>query len=263
MNLKRVIATSLIALAAAPAAASAKDFPPPPKLPKGVELERVKTQRGPFSANLPVTELSEHRPVESEMFRTRGSYAGSKDVLAQWVNYVYADNIPALGGTYRAPTYYGEVPDGTATGCSGGPLRRNAMYCSTNNAIMFTRSYLRPAYNRYGDGAFAGVLAHEWGHGAQYWLGYGNRGQFQWTIYSEGFADCMSGGFMARMFNDGNLDAGDLQELLRWRGRMGITSNDPHTHGSDRWRQDAVMYGYNNGMRGCAQWGYQLYSGRG
>jgi hypothetical protein len=265
MTLRRTITivASLTALVLTPAAADAKSFPEPPALPKGVKLERVKVQSGPFSSQLAPVRLSPDRPAESELFGAKGTYDGSKDILAQWVNYIYADAIPALGGTYSPPVYYGEVPDGSATGCRG-TITRNAVYCPTNNAIMYTRSFMRGVFNRYGDAAFTAILAHEWGHGAQQWLGFGNYGKFRYTIYSEGFADCMSGGFMARMYNDGHLDGigrGDLPEYLAYRAQSGSPTNDLNGHGTGKWRTDLVRYGWTNGMSGCAQWGYQLTQG--
>lgn len=198
----------------------------------------------------------------AKLFGFQGTYATKRTPLLQWINYTYAQVIPGLGGTFRAPAVY-EVAHGASTpnGCGAA---YNGIYCGGVNTIGFSSLYAQNAFNNIGDSAFAGLMAHEFGHGAQQWLNI-NGGLMQYTHYSEGFADCMAGGWLAQMYNWGRVDnvgRGDWREYLDVLTNLSSDTTTLHNHGRPEWRHAAATYGWNYGMRGCATWGRQLAASR-
>ena len=196
-----------------------------------------------------------------KIFGFQGDYTSKKGPLVQWINYTYATIIPRLGGTFSAPAVY-ETRHGGATPQGCGPTY-NGIYCPTVNTIGFSGFYGQAAFDNIGDAAFAGLLAHEFGHGAQQWLRL-NGGLMRWLHYSEGFADCMAGGWLAQMYNWGYVDSfgrGDWREYLDVLENLSDRETRLDNHGAKEWRHAAATYGWNYGMRGCANWGAQLIRG--
>jgi predicted metalloprotease len=204
--------------------------------------------------------LSADRPVTPELFGQVNTYASSRNLLIQWVNYTFASHFPA---SFREPGVY-EVRD-AAVVC--GTRVYNAVYCPSRNLIAYSRKYAKYLYARIGDAGFAALIAHEYGHGVQQWLGY-RSGRFRYELTGESFADCMAGGFMAQMSNWGYVDSlgyGDYREMLAAFRALSdrYTSTDGSGHGDAAWRTAKVNYGWSNGTRGCAEWGHQLNLGQG
>lgn len=238
-------------------------FPAVPKPKVNGPLERTAVAPGAVNrTSTPAgTKVKVHRgapTVSPKMFGTIGTYAGKRNLMVQWVNYIYARNIPTIGGTYRAPAVY-ELPAGSYFGCSGGFSA--AAYCPATNIVAIEAAFMQPVFTRFGDSAVATAIAHEFGHGAERWLGFSNRGKFRYTLYGEGFADCMAGGFMASMYNLGRLDnlgRGDGQEMLDLMALVANATTTLDNHGNVAWRQALARYGWTYGMAGCAAWGRQL-----
>lgn len=204
-------------------------------------------------------ELSTDRPVTPEMFGQANTYASSRGVLVQWVNYTYAEVFPDY---FLQPTVY-EVRD-ASTYCGGQVY--NALYCKKWNTIAYSKKYAKFLFNRIGDAGFAALIAHEYGHGAAAWFNYTGWGYFRNEITGEGFADCMAGGFMVQMYNWGHLDNlgfGDWNETVRTFNALAdrVTATDGSGHGDAAWRSDKLSYGWTNGMNGCAQLGGQWAQG--
>lgn len=215
--------------------------------------------------------LTGARPTlrQARLFGYTGTYDQKRFILANWVNYVYRVASPSFGATFRQPVVR-EVADGTvvSTPCGAKAIRWNAEYCGgpavATPTMTWTVPFLRYYFDRFGDGGAAAILAHEYGHGAMHNLGLTGRGLFRYTLYSEGFADCMAGAWMywmyANHYTDG-LGQGDGNEMI---GTMrdiadGVTSLAGH--GDAGWRQALTMYGWNNGFVGCANWGRQIARG--
>ncbi len=238
-----------------------------PRLARNRGLERVRTLKpvtpGPAAdAQQLLTAGATASPAAERLFGFHGSYATKRWPLVQWINYTYATVIPKLGGTFRAPAVY-EVPHGGSTpnGCGAA---YNGIYCGAVNTIGFSALYAQNAFDTIGDSAFAGLMAHEFGHGAQQWLGL-NGGLMRYTHYSEGFADCMAGGWLAQMYNSGYVDSvgrGDWREYLDVLTHLSDATTTLDNHGRPEWRHAAASYGWNYGMRGCASWGRQLVNSR-
>lgn len=238
-------------------------LPQGPRLTRTRGLERAHTVKpvapGPAAdSQLLLSAGAQASPEAARLFGFHGTYATKRTPLVQWINYTYATVIPGLGGTFRAPAVY-EVAHGgrTPNGCGA---TYNGIYCPSVNTIGFSSLYAQNAFNTIGDSAFAGLIAHEFGHGAQQWLNL-NGGLMRYTHYSEGFADCMAGGWLAQMYNWGRVDSvgrGDWREYLDVLTTLSDTTTTLHNHGRPEWRHAAATYGWNYGMRGCASWGRQL-----
>ena len=120
---------------------------------------------------------------------------------------------------------------------------------------------MQNVFNTHGDAAFAGVIAHEYGHGVMHWSGFAGRGQFRYQLMREGFADCMAGAWVSYMYNSGHTDGigrGDGIEVVDSLAAVGAASTRWDNHGDARWRSSAATYGWNVGFRGCLAWGRQI-----
>jgi hypothetical protein len=237
-------------------------IPNGPRLATTKGLDKVRAPRiaapGPSAASELLASNGSPALSAGKLFGFEGTYATKRTPLIQWINYTYSRVIPNLGGTFRAPDVY-EVAHGgyTPNGCGSA---YNGIYCGGVNTIGFSSLYAQNSFNNIGDSAFAGLLAHEFGHGAQQWLGL-NGGDMRYTHYSEGFADCMAGGWLAQMYNWGYVDSvgrGDWREYLDVLTALSDTTTTMYNHGRPEWRHAAATYGWNYGMRGCAAWGRQL-----
>jgi hypothetical protein len=193
---------------------------------------------------------------DGKLFGYEGTYDGKKWPILNWVNYVFSQSVPALGGTFRQPAV-GEVPPGGVTLAGCGPITMNAMYCPRLNAVGWSSDFGQLLFNRHGDTAFATYMAHEYGHGAQAWMNlYG--GWMNYTLYAEGFADCMAGGWLYQMYARGYTDTvgrGDLVEIVDALVLGSDPASELGNHGDARWRVGMATYGWTYGMQGCRDWG--------
>jgi hypothetical protein len=237
-------------------------LPKGPRLSSTRGLEKVRSPHavapGPASGAELLAANAGPAHSAAKLFGFHGTYASKRTPIVQWINYTYSRVIPNLGGTFIAPAVY-EVAHGghTPNGCGA---TYNGIYCGGLNTIGFSSLYAQSAFNNIGDSAFAGLLAHEFGHGAQQWLRL-NDGLMRYVHYSEGFADCMAGGWLAQMYNWGYVDSvgrGDWREYLDVLTQLSDTTTTLDNHGRPEWRHAAATYGWNYGMRGCAAWGRQL-----
>jgi hypothetical protein len=199
--------------------------------------------------------------ANGKLFGFAGTYDGKKWGILNWVNYVYSLTIPQLGGAFRQPAV-AEVPPGGTTPAGCGPISNNATYCFGPNAVGWSTDFGHMFFDGYGDAAFAAYMAHEYGHGAQNWFGF-FKGWFRYTLYSEGFADCMAGGWLYWMHAHGYTDSvgrGDTQEIVDGLVRGSDTTRDLGGHGDAQWRVGMASYGWNYGMQGCRNWGRYVNS---
>lgn len=118
-------------------------------------------------------------------------------------------------------------------------------YCPTDSSLALDWTDLWGAMTRFGDGAVAFWLAHEFAHHAQTVSRADDAGPPSYELE----ADCMAGVFfnyevVARRY----LDHWDAVEAWYQLNALG---NDP-THGTGQQRAAAFAYGYNNGTwRAC------------
>jgi hypothetical protein len=127
---------------------------------------------------------------------TGGSKPAGSDLDRLWAD-VFA-NVKIQGAApytppdavlgYRA----GEIPDTVCAASAGAAyVRNNAKYCPADRRIVYDEDWLREVASRNGDLTALAILAHEWGHHVQAFLG----GKPE-SIRSELQADCLAGMYL-------------------------------------------------------------------
>ena len=130
----------------------------------------------------------------------------------------------------------------------GGPPQGTPIRTDTQTAFDDER------YNQTLEGivAAAHVLAHEFGHAIQ----ARSPQQERLTVLSELQADCFAGAWAAHVEEQGQLEAGDLDEatfaVLGARDVPGTPFTDPRAHGTGFERTRAFSSGYGDGPQACA-----------
>lgn len=197
-----------------------------------------------------------------------GDYGQRSRSLVAYVQGYFERQVPLAGGRFRPPTFFPDVPDGSRPfRCTGGGVD-NLAYCPVDNSVSWAVGYSNRIWTDIGDNSWLTPLAHEFGHGAEGWLGYANRGLFDYTIYKENFADCMAGAWAQAMFAAGLFDTvgrGDTQEISDFFQQFSVPGDvtwRPGSHGDFEFRMSAVAYGWNLGFGGCIDYGNYLSTHR-
>jgi hypothetical protein len=225
--------------------------------PKGAKRVRVETASA-------AAKRGGSGVARASVFGSEGAFDTKRMKVMGYIAYYFSSLVPKAGGTYRAPAMY-EFTDssGNLPGCIGG--MGNGAYCSRSNTVGWLRSWALGLWTRSGDNAWATPMAHEFGHGAQRWLGFEERGQFQHTLYREGFADCMAGAWYQWMHSSGFADTigrGDGNEFFDFFKGGSNETRSLGNHGDFSWRYGAAIYGWNTGFLGCKNWGGTISLGR-
>lgn len=183
--------------------------------------------------------------------------------LYQDLDTFWAQVFSDWGTEYRSPVDMIGVRDaGTETGC--GVLDDIeaifAHYCTRDETIYFNPEMRDMINDRIGDAAWEMVMAHEWAHHVQNISGkyvtkspelFGGN----YTIEHELQADCLAGAFMQDAIVRETFESGDLDvmyQMLELGGDAAGTSWDDITaHGTSDQRRQALMTGYDDGLRGC------------
>ncbi|MEJ7583228.1 MAG: hypothetical protein WKF43_03900 [Acidimicrobiales bacterium] len=165
-----------------------------------------------------------------------------------------ADNriIAAVPGVEIPPcegeriSYDDVVGNAFAANCSEGPL-----------VVWDEEQLITELDRRFGPVAAAIVLAHEWGHIAQFQGGVVDLP----TVISEQQADCFAGSWLADTLDDPDdldelenanpLDA-SLSSIIEFRDAAGSDPNDSRAHGSGFDRVRALQEGFDRGAAFCA-----------
>jgi predicted metalloprotease len=160
-----------------------------------------------------------------------------------------------FGVAYRSPSRYvyyrSEEDPGPRCGNQAAPPK-NAFYCPPGDFIAWDESgLLIPYYVSAGDFAAAFVLAHEFGHAMQFRLPR----QEALGVLAELQADCFAGAWSRHVQDQGQLEAGDLDEatlaVFSARDVPGTPFTDPRAHGSGFERTRAFTDGYEGGPARC------------
>ncbi len=169
----------------------------------------------------------------------------------------WSQALPATFGVeFTSPSRYvyyrPEEGPGPRCGTQQAPAK-NAFYCPAGDFIAWDESGLViPYYVQQGDFAAAFVLAHEFGHAMQARLPQ----REQLTVLSELQADCFAGAWAGYVAQQGQLEAGDLDEatfaVLSARDVPGTPFTDPRAHGTGFERTRAFSDGYGDGPGACA-----------
>jgi hypothetical protein len=192
--------------------------------------------------------------AHAALFGADDGYRASRDRILGEIQRFYASLVPGAHGRFRSPRLFELGDDGELGRCGA---IGNAGYCPPSNSIGWTVDFAQSAFKNSGDNAWAVSIAHEFGHGAQEWLGL-HGGGFRWTLYSEGFADCMAGAWSFWMYYYGQLDAlrrGDGNEFRDVFASLSDGRTRLGNHGAFRWRYGAALYGWDTGFNGCVAWG--------
>jgi uncharacterized protein len=161
----------------------------------------------------------------------------------------------AFGVEYRPPSrfvyYRPEEQPGPRCGSQPAPAK-NAFYCPAGDFLAWDESGLMiPYYVSAGDFAAAFVLAHEYGHAIQARLPQ----RQQLGVVTELQADCFAGAWARHVQDQGQLEAGDLDEatlaVFSARDVPGTPFSDPRAHGSGFERTRAFTDGYDGGPSRC------------
>jgi len=136
------------------------------------------------------------------------------------------------------------LPGEEREGGCGPALEGNAFYCPADNTIGWDEVFMSEQYEQFGSFAYVMILAHEWGHRNQEYVGLfdDRRTAFQ----NEQHADCQAGVFTAVEESRGMLEMGDVMTAFNSLCALGGTSGwfDPTSHGTCEERVEAFENGY-------------------
>ncbi|GAA3282142.1 hypothetical protein GCM10020218_036700 [Dactylosporangium vinaceum] len=136
---------------------------------------------------------------------------------------------------------------------------QNAAYCPIGDFIAYDSAWSEQIYTKMGDAFVFYLLTHEYGHAIQERLGI----SYQYTIFQELNADCLSGASLGDSVRSGDLDleTGDVEELKAGLVSVGDPKDEPWfqegAHGTPEQRQLSFFDGYDKGLDGCG-----LHTGR-
>ena len=158
----------------------------------------------------------------------------------------------------------------TGTECGTGSAASGPFYCPADETMYLDLGFFRELADRFGapgDFAQAYVIAHEYGHHIQTVLGVNAEVQRlsqedpgranDLSIRLELQADCLAGVWGHSVFEDGELEAGDLEEGLAaaeavgddriQESTTGRIDRDSWTHGSSQQRAQWFRTGFDSG----------------
>lgn len=186
--------------------------------------------------------------------RQQNTTVGITNALWQNLDVYWRWEFNRRGYAYTSPggRYYnvGGSHYTTACGNSTAGWLDNAFYCTGDRSIHLDYQWgtkLAREFSIYrgywGDYAFGGILAHEWGHHVQTLLGKSFAGDM-----GEYAADCLSGVFTAWAGHVGLLDASDVGEMRSWLYYRGTSAG----HGTGPVRMQWFDYGRTaRSLEGC------------
>jgi predicted metalloprotease len=182
-----------------------------------------------------------------------------KDIDGYWTRTLKAAGLP------EPQIRYDWVAPGARvlTGCGEPADDRAAFYCPADDTVYVAQQFAADLYNGVvrglpgeeagaghaaGDFAVAYVLAHEYAHNLQQELGvFDNRVTPSAEPY-ELQADCLAGTWANSVYQQGKLEAGDLEEATDTALAVGDfdVGNAQH-HGTPTERRDALLAGFRGG----------------
>ncbi len=169
------------------------------------------------------------------------SYGGVNDYWARvFATWGYRYTPPSVAYYNSATGYNVSTPCGNTS-----TQPNNGFYCRGDHRIYLDYSYMQRLFNRYGDYAVGGFLAHEWGHAIDRLLGYSSA-----TFRGEYHADCLAGMATNWGYRTGRLGNGDYGEMVNWY----LSTTASASHGYPQQRADWYRYGYQtNNIHSCNQ----------
>jgi len=191
----------------------------------------------------------------------------------------WADELPALGGSYADPGVI-LFDAQTTTGCGAASSATGPFYCPPDSTVYIDPTFFAELRDRYGSSggplAEMYVLAHEWGHHIQNLRGTMDQldrtatGPSSDGVRLELQADCFAGAWVGAASTEAD-DTGtpllkqptdaELADALSaasavgddriQQATSGQVDSDSWTHGSSEQRQRWFTQGYNQGAADC------------
>lgn len=178
------------------------------------------------------------KPATTEW--NRRTLVDVKDTL----NVFWGSFFQKLRVPYRFPKVYLHA-QGEPTPCGEVEI---AHYCPMTNTVHLDMDGMSQLAFKFGDSAAYIVLAHEYGHSVQRFLGLSNRIP---TRTKELQADCLAGAFFAGSEYAGLLERGDLEEAILSAFNSGDNEySNPNHHGTPRECAAAFARGFDD-PRAC------------
>ncbi len=163
---------------------------------------------------------------------------------------------------YHSPKQVISYRTGIGSDCGYLQPQLGAVYCPASNSIYYNYDFLNEILKKYSENQRAPknygpiiVMAHEWGHLAQ-WQKYSDNSRRP-TIEKEQEADCLAGAYTKYAREESQLlEDGDAEVAARTLYSMGdeLSWFDPNAHGTPEMRVAAYTRGLIKGVDGC--WGY-------
>ena len=193
-------------------------------------------------------------------------------------NDLWAGVFRDAGETYQ-PTTLVLFEGGTQSGCGPASSDTGPFYCPADQKVYLDLDFFKELRNRFGaigDFAEAYVVAHEVGHHVQQQTGIEGQvhdlmaqdpsRQNELSVKMELQADCLAGVWAQSVFEQGDLQPGDIEEGLqaasavgddRIQASAGVAVNpETWTHGSAEQRSTWFNTGYSKGdPAGCNTFG--------
>jgi predicted metalloprotease len=184
-------------------------------------------------------------------------------------NGLWADTFQRAGQAYT-PARMVLFEDGTQSGCGPASADTGPFYCPVDQKVYIDLDFFRELTNRFGapgDFAQAYVIAHEIGHHVQQQTGIEQQvrdlmqqdpsKQNELSVKLELQADCLAGVWGQSVYEQGDLDSGDIDEGLRAASAVGddriqasagvAVNPETWTHGSAEQRANWFHKGLNSG----------------
>lgn len=194
------------------------------------------------------------------------------DQALGWTKYELSQLWYAVYGTmagYRTPNWIGwysaEYKVHWLQSCGPGTTAGSTLghYCHLDENVYLDWDIARLMDTTYGDYAYSGIIAHEWGHHIQYLLGwpytYRNKGYY---ANFELHADCLSGVWARWAYQRGVINADDVNAIRNfywyYLGDANIwvqtdQYNNPDAHGTREQRYGWFNWGYGQyNLNSCA-----------
>jgi hypothetical protein len=192
----------------------------------------------------------------------------------------WAEELPALGGAYRAPSEIALFTGSVSTGCGGATSASGPFYCPPDETIYIDTAFFDDLRSRFGSSggplAEMYVVAHEWGHHIQGISGTlastqdGQTGAGSNAVRVELQADCFAGSWAAAASSTEDASGVPfLQEITPAQitdalsaaaavgddriqaSTQGQVNPEGWTHGSSEQRQRWFMTGFERGAASC------------
>lgn len=167
---------------------------------------------------------------------------------------VYGGEFPGLCATveYTVP----DIPFAETCGLTPDTASQNAFYCIPAETVMWDGpNFFHPIYESYGDKAITYIIAHEYGHAAQFLSGSYPPGPR--TVNIELQADCLAGAYLQYEVNNGPMSESEAREVITiavqfGQSRLGTRWVD-RSHGTSAQRLGALNTGFDGGATACIE----------